>query len=69
MADENSRLNPPVCHSIARALEHMVGKTYAKCVNVATVSERCVTLRVLRNKSVPVKQILPVITYIDRIAY
>lgn len=49
MVDENSRLNPPVCHSIARALEHMVGKTYAKCVNVATVSERCVTLCVLLN--------------------
>lgn len=25
----------PVCHSIARALEHMVGKTYGKCINVA----------------------------------
>lgn len=25
----------PVCHLIARALEHMVGKTYDKCINVA----------------------------------
>lgn len=24
-----------VCRSIARALEHMVGKTYGKCINVA----------------------------------
>lgn len=24
-----------VCHSIARALEHMVGKTYGNCINVA----------------------------------
>lgn len=42
----------PVCSSIARALEHMVGKTYGKCINVFWVSERHVALHsFLWNKS------------------
>lgn len=44
-----------VCHSIARALEHMVGKTYGKCINVAWVSERHVALHAPLKKFFPVK--------------